>query len=312
MKYIISLIYSIIIIFPTLCTAENNNWYVKTNVYMEIEEYQDQQDSFNNKVYDKISTIGQLSLNNPTSDWRFLFEHRETLRNHGRNFSMSRDSYTRNRTQFEAIKQFIKSKKSNISVGFRYRKESNDSAPGTTARSANRLYAVTPSGSYNFDDTWSFNYWISYIYYSNYFNTNSYEAETEYGVTYRHSDTISAKLNIYIDKLWDKSFHDRFLQAQIRTYLPIKLSSNWQFTPYLRYYLGEHAYDKNGYLTQKVNNGFRVGADVQYQITPSLALWGGVAYEPTTWNYAKHNKITSGENNKQVLYVGKIGMKYNW
>ncbi|GAB1440138.1 monomeric porin OmpG [Providencia sp.] len=314
MKYIVSIIYSIIIIFPAISSAEkhNDSWYVNTNVYMEIEEYQGQRDSFNNKVYDKISTIGQLSLNNPNSDWGFSFEHRESLRNHGRNFSTSRDSYIRNRTQLDAIKQFIKSKKSNISVGFRYRKESNDSAPGTKARSSNSLYAITPSGSYYFNKSWSFNYWLSYIYYSNYFNTNSYEAETEYGVTYKYSDVITAKLNMYIDKLWDKSFSDRFLQTQIRAYLPITFNSSWQITPYLHYYLSEHTYDENSYLTQKVNNGFRVGTNVEYQVTPSLALWGGIAYEPTSWNYAKNNGVTSGENNKQTLYIGKIGVKYNW
>ncbi|WP_042846684.1 OmpG family monomeric porin [Providencia rettgeri] len=314
MKYIVSLIYSIIIIFPTICFSKKNQdaWHIKTNVYLEIEEYRGQRDAFNNKVYDKISTVGKLKLTNPASDWHFALEHRESLRNHGRNFSPSRDAYIRNRTQFDITKKLVKSKQSDLDLSFRYRKESNDSAPGTKARSSNRLYALTPSGNYYFNDNLSFNFWLSYLYYSNYFNSNSYEAETEYGITYQHSDALKAKLTVYIDKLWDNSFSDRFIQSQLRAYFPITLNDNWQFTPYFRYYLSEHTYDENHYLTQKAKNGFRIGADVEYHVTPSLTLWGGAAYEPTTWQYSKKNDITSGDNNKQILYLGKIGVKYTW
>lgn len=149
MKYIVGLIYSIIIIFPTICFSELNNdsWRVNTNIYLEIEEYQGQRDSFNNKVYDKISTVGQLKLFNPQSAWRFALEHRESLRNHGRNFTTSRDSYIRNRTQIDAIKKMINTPTSDLELGFRYRKESNDVEPNTKARSSNRLYGLTPAGS---------------------------------------------------------------------------------------------------------------------------------------------------------------------
>lgn len=314
MKYIISLVSSIIIIFPAICFSEINNdfWRVKTNVYMEIEEYQGQRDAFKNKVYDKISAVGQLALTNPESQWRFDLEHRESLRNHGRNFSTSRDSYLRSRTQLDITKQFIKTPKSDLEIGLRYRKESNDAQPGTKARSSNSLYGLTPAGNYQFNDNWSFDFWLSYYYYSHYFNSNSHEAETEFGVTYKYSDALKAKLALYFDKAWDKHFSTRFMQSQIRASLPFTLKSNWHITPYVRYALREDTYDENFYLVQKINNGFRLGTNIEYQATPSLTLWGGVAYEPSTWKYPKDNDVTSGNNNKQTLYLGKIGVKYRW
>lgn len=314
MKYIVGLIYSIIIIFPTICFSELNNdlWRVKTNVYLEIEEYQGQQDSNNNKVYDKVSTIGQLKLSNPKSDWRFSLEHRESLRNHGHNFSTSRDSYIRNRTQVDAIKKFINTKNSDLELGFRYRKESNDVKPGTKASSSNSLYGLTPKGEYRFNDNWSFNFWLSYFYYSNYFDDNSHEAETEYGITYKYSDALKAKFTVYIDQQWDKNFSNRFLQSQVRAYLPITIKPDWRVTPYMRYFLQENTYDENQYLTQKIKNGFRLGSVVEYQATPSLTLWGELAYEPSTWKHPKKNGVTSGFDNKQTLYLGKIGVKYQW
>jgi len=147
MKYIINLIYSIIIIFPAICFSERNNgfWCITTNVYMEIEEYQGQRDAYKNKVYDKLSTVGKLALTNPESLWRFNLEHRESLRNHGRNFGTSRDSYLRSRTQLDITKQFIKTPKTDLEIGARYRKESNDSPPETKVRSSSSLYALTPA-----------------------------------------------------------------------------------------------------------------------------------------------------------------------
>ncbi len=314
MKYIINLIYSIIIIFPAICFSERNNdfWRITTNVYMEIEEYQGQRDAYKNKVYDKLSTVGKLALTNPESLWRFNLEHRESLRNHGRNFGTSRDSYLRSRTQLDITKQFIKTPKTDLEIGARYRKESNDSPPETKVRSSSSLYALTPAGNYHFNDQWSFNFWLSYYYYSNYFNNNSHEAETEFGATYQHSDNLKAKLTFYYDKAWDKNFSTRFLQSQIRAYLPFTLKSNWHITPYIRYAIQEDTYDKHFYLVQKINNGFRLGTNIEYQATPSLTLWGGVAYEPSTWKNPKENGATSGNSNKQTLYIGKIGVKYLW
>ncbi|WP_369309181.1 autotransporter outer membrane beta-barrel domain-containing protein [Providencia rettgeri] len=314
MKYIINLVYCIILIFPVICFSETNNdfWRVKTNVYMEIEEYQGQHDKFKNKVYDKISTVGQLSLSNPESLWRFDLEHRESMRNHGRNFSTSRDSYLRSRTQLDITKQFVKTAKSDLEIGARYRKESNDAHPDTKSRSSNSMYALTPAGNYRFNNQWSFDFWLSYYYYSNYFNSNSHEAETELGVTYKYSDTLKAKLALYYDKAWDKNFSTRFIQSQIRAYLPFTLTTNWHISPYIRYTLQDETYDKNFYLVQKINNGFRLGTNVEYQATPSLTLWGGIAYEPSTWKNPKDNGMTSGDSNKQTLYIGKIGVKYRW
>ena len=161
MKSITGLILSTAIIFPTISYSQSteDHWRVKTNVYLELEEYQGQRDSQNNKVYDKASMIGKLSLTNPTSTWSFDLEHRESLRNHGKNFSNSRDSYIRNRTQIGATKQFIKDKISNLDINFTYRKESNDGTPGTQSRSSNSLYWLMPSGSIYLDSRWTFDFW---------------------------------------------------------------------------------------------------------------------------------------------------------
>ncbi|MCB6146268.1 hypothetical protein LHK12_18345 [Providencia rettgeri] len=51
---------------------------------------------------------------------------------------------------------------------------------------------------------------------------------------------------------------------------------------------------------------------MEYQVTPSLTLWSEFAYEPSTWKSPKKNGITSGYDNKQTLYLSKIGVKYQW
>ncbi|MEX5864292.1 OmpG family monomeric porin [Providencia hangzhouensis] len=61
---------------------------------------------------------------------------------------------------------------------------------------------------------------------------SSHEAETEFGVTYKYSDALKAKFTVYIDNQWDKHFSTRFLQSQVRAYLPITIKPNWKITPY--------------------------------------------------------------------------------
>ncbi|WP_272687590.1 hypothetical protein [Providencia sp. PROV149] len=82
MEYFKGLILSTAIILPTTAfsQASNDYWHVDTDVYVEVEEYQGQRDSFNNKVFDKVSMVGKLALTNPQSLWGFYFEHRESLK----------------------------------------------------------------------------------------------------------------------------------------------------------------------------------------------------------------------------------------
>ena len=82
--------------------------------------------------------------------------------------------------------------------------------------------------------------------------------------------------------------------------------------PYFRYYLNEHNYDSNQHTTQKVKDGYRVGTQVFYNLTPKLTLWGGFAVEPSTWENPKGAGITSGSNNRQTFYLGQLGVKYVW
>lgn len=312
-------ILSTAIIFPIASYSQSSqspssddHWRVKTNVYVELEEYQGQRDSQNNKVYDKASMVGKLSLSNLASTWSFDLEHRETLRNHGKNFSNSRDSYIRNRTQIGATKQFIKDKISNLDVNFTYRKESNDGTPGSKARSSNSLYWVMPSGSIKLDERWTFDYWGALYYYSNFYEANSYEFESEVGVSYKLTDSIKAKVSYYSDKAWDNEFTTQSLQRQIRLGLPVTINQDWSISPYFRYLINDNEYNNRGHLTQQLRSGYRLGTQVEYKVTPKLALWGGVAYEPTKWKYPKGSEKTSGNSNKQTMYLGQLGVKYSW
>ncbi|BBG60474.1 OmpG family monomeric porin [Providencia rustigianii] len=314
MRSINGLILSTTILFPIISYSQvkDDHWQVETDVYVELEEYQGQKDKFNNKVYDKASMIGKLSLTNPASKWQFDLEHRESLRNHGKNFSYSRDSYIRNRTQIGITRQMIKDKISNLDINLSYRKESNDGTPGTSARSANSLYWVMPSGTIHLDDKWDFNFWGAFYYYSNFYDDNTYEFESEVGVSYKITDDIKAKLSYYNDKSWNHEFETQTMQRQIRIGLPVTINQDWSISPYFRYLLTDSEYNQHGKSIQQLRNGYRIGTKVDYKITPKLTLWGGIAYEPTKWKYPKGGEKTSGASNNQTMYLGQLGVKYSW
>lgn len=314
MKYIKSLILAIITLFPPITLSQLNNdfWRINTDTYIEIEEYQGQRDAFKNKVFDKVSMIGELNLRNPESNWRFALEHRESLRNYGRNFSMSRGSYIRNRTQFGSTYQLVQNEASQLSLNFTYRKESNDSAPNTLAHYSHSLYWLMPAASYQFNEKWSLDFWTAFYYYSNYHRSNNHEWEAQYSIVYQYAPKIKGILSLYHDRVWASGFTNTFSQDQIRGELPITINQNWRIFPYFRYYLSEHAYNSAQVLTQKIKKGYRLGAKIEYNITPKLILWSGFAIEPTNWQYAKYNKITSGNNNKQTYYLSQLGVQYQW
>lgn len=314
MKYLKDLFLSTVIILPTAAISQANNdyWHIDSDVYVEIEEYQGQRDNLDNKVFDKTSMVGKLALTNPQSLWSFYFDHRESLRNYGRNFSTSRDSYIRNRTQIGVTRQLYKSHSTVLSLTGAYRKESNDSAPNTQSRSSGSLYWLMPAGSFYLNKKWSFDFWDAVFYYSNFLKSNSYEWEAEHGFSYQYSDSIKAKITLYTDRVWDNNFHKTFSQDQIRGYLPIKLSNRWSISPYFRYFINESGYDARKNLTQKVKNGYRIGTQIAYNLTPKLTLWGGAAIEPSQWKYPKDNYTTSGSNNRQTFYLAQFGIKYIW
>ena len=313
MKYINHLILFITTLFIPIGYSNtlNDFWQIETNIYIEVDEYKGQTNASGKKVFDKISTVGKLALTNPTSPWRFLLEHRESLRNHGRNLSQSRDAYIRSRTQIGVTWQYQHTEKLNFSLNASYRKESNDSVPNTTARGSNKLYWVIPSGTYHFNSTWSFNFWTAFQYYSRFYDSNIYGIETEYGITYRHSKYIKPRLAFYNDKLWGHNFKTLYYQDQIRGYLPIVINKAWSISPYFRYYLNQRTYNDKQ-LIQKIKSGYRIGSEITYRFTPKLTFWGSLALEPTTWMNPKMNNITYGNNNKQLLYLMQIGVKYRW
>ncbi|EMN4130621.1 OmpG family monomeric porin [Providencia stuartii] len=314
MEYFKGLILSTVIILPTTAfsQASNDYWHVDTDVYVEVEEYQGQRDSFNNKVFDKVSMVGKLALTNPQSLWGFYFEHRESLKNYGHDFSSSRDSSIRNRTQIGATRQLYQSAVAAFSLNGSYRKESNDSAPNTTALSSNSLYWLMPAGSIQINKKWSFDFWDALYYYSNFLASNYYEWEAEHGVTYKHSNAVTAKFTLYNDRVWDKDFNQVFARDQIRGYFPIKISEKWAITPYFRYFLNDSSYDSQKNLTQRIKNGYRIGTQIAYNVTPKLTLWGGAAIEATQWKYPINNHMTSGRSHSQTYYLGQIGIKYSW
>ncbi|WP_163464271.1 OmpG family monomeric porin, partial [Escherichia coli] len=88
------------------------------------------------------------------------------------------------------------------------------------------------------------------------------------GIVYKINDSATAKLYMYTDWTWDKDFNKTWEQNQIRGYFPVTLNQDWSIMPYFRYYLNEHNYDSNQRTTQKVKDGYRVGTQVFYNLTP--------------------------------------------
>ncbi|WP_272520390.1 OmpG family monomeric porin [Providencia sp. PROV223] len=292
--------------------VNNDYWRVSSTVYMELEKFEGHHNTSGRKVYDKTTMVGQLFLVNPESKWSFFLEHKESLRSYNHNFSTSKDSFIRNRTQIGATRKMYASEIGQFNLNVTYRKESNDSAPGTQARPSNTMFWLMPSGTYNFNDKWAFNFWDAVYHYDNFHAPNSYEWESEHGLVYKVNDSATAKVYLYTDWTWDKDFNKTWEQNQIRGYFPITLNQDWSVMPYFRYYLNEHNYDSNKRTTQKVKDGYRVGTQVFYNLTPKLTLWGGFAVEPSTWENPKNAGITSGGNNRQTFYLGQLGVKYQW
>lgn len=290
----------------------NDYWRISSNVYMELEKFEGHHDTSDRKVIDKTTMIGQLFLSNPESKWSFFLEHKESLRSYGHDLSTSKDSFIRNRTQIGATRKMYASDRGQFNLNLTYRKESNDSAPGTKARPSNTLFWLMPSGTYNFNDKWAFNFWDAFYHYDNFHAANSYEWESEHGLVYKMTDSATAKLYLYTDWTWDKDFNKTWEQNQIRGYFPVTLNQDWSVMPYFRYYLNEHNYDDHQRTTQKVKEGYRAGTQVFYNLTPKVTLWGGFAVEPTTWEHQKGAGITSGSNNRQTFYLGQLGIKYQW
>ncbi len=290
----------------------NDYWRISSNVYMELEKFEGHHDTSDRKVIDKTTMIGQLFLSNPESKWSFFLEHKESLRSYGHDLSTSKDSFIRNRTQIGATRKMYASDRGQFNLNLTYRKESNDSAPGTKARPSNTLFWLMPSGTYNFNDKWAFNFWDAFYHYDNFHAANSYEWESEHGLVYKMTDNATARLYLYTDWTWDKDFNKTWEQNQIRGYFPVTLNQDWSVMPYFRYYLNEHNYDDHQRTTQKVKEGYRAGTQVFYNLTPKVTLWGGFAVEPTTWEHQKGAGITSGSNNRQTFYLGQLGIKYQW
>ncbi|MCW2257157.1 outer membrane protein G [Providencia alcalifaciens] len=292
--------------------ANNDYWRISSNVFMELEKFEGHHNSTGRKVFDKTTMVGQLSLSNPDSKWSFFLEHKESLRSYNHNFSTSKDSFIRNRTQIGATRKMYSSDRGQFNLNMTYRKESNDSAPGTKARPSSNLFWLMPSGTYNFNDKWAFNFWDAFYYTNNFQAPHGYEWEAEHGIVYKINDSATAKLYLYSDIVWDKDFNKTFEQSQIRGYLPITINQGWSIQPYFRYYLHEHTYDAKQRTTQKVKDGYRVGTQVFYNLTPKVTLWGGLAIEQSTWDKVKSAGMTGGGNNRQTFYLGQLGVKYTW
>ncbi|MEX5993566.1 hypothetical protein [Providencia vermicola] len=49
--------------------------------------------------------------------------------------------------------------------------------------------------------------------------------------------------------------------------------------------MNDSSYDSQKNLTQRIKNGYRIGTQIAYNVTPKLTLWGGAAIEATQWKY---------------------------
>ncbi|OQY08365.1 MAG: hypothetical protein B6I28_04790 [Fusobacteriia bacterium 4572_132] len=160
-------------------------WQITTNIYFEVEKFEGHRDIDGDTVYDKLSPTTQLFLNNPDSKWSYFAMYQLSLRNRNENLESTDNSFNRNRFQVGATRKIINNERAMFNLNFTYRKESNDSAPGTDTRGNNNLYWIMPSGSYKLTDKLSFSYWDAFYYYDHFQNGNSTEWESEHGFTYK-------------------------------------------------------------------------------------------------------------------------------
>jgi outer membrane protein G len=289
------------------------SWNISSNIYMELEKFEGHRDADGNAIIDKLTPVAQLFISNPDSNWSYFLEHKVSRRSITDDLKNTDNSFQRNRTQIGATRKIINNDDAKFNLNATYRKESNDAAPGKDARGSHNLYWIMPSGEIKLTDKLSFSYWDAFYYYDRFVGNNDYEWEAEHGLIYRHNDNFMARVYLYNDWTWDNDRNKNWEQNQIRGYFPTKVNDDWSIMPYFRYFLNEKIYDAQDYsVTNKVDDGLRLGLNIDYHLTARSTLWAGVAYEKTNWDEAKDAGLTSGADNTQKFYLGQVGWKYRW
>jgi outer membrane protein G len=285
-------------------------WSLTANAYVEIEEFKDQRIS-GEDVYDKLSSILQLSAKNPESDWRYFFEVRRSIRNYTTSFESRDYSYNRDRVQLQATRNLYKSDKANLALAAVYRYEDNDNKLANSYD----MYWFMPSGAYKFTDKLSFTFWDGFYYYDNKKIENGKEWESEHGLEYKVNDQFTAKFMFYTDRTWDVHGNKTWAQNQIRGYFPTKLNDSWEVQPYFRYFINEKTYNpRTGKVLQRTegNNGGRLGIITGYNLSKSTTIWTNFAYENTKWRNPKPFNITNGDNNTQDFALYSLGVRHTF
>lgn len=142
-----------------------SEWNVASNIYMELEKFEGHRDADGNAIIDKLTPVAQLFINNPNSKWSYFIEHKVARRAITEDLNNTENSFQRNRTQIGATRNIIRNEDVVFNLNATYRKESNDSAPGTDARGSHNLYWVMPSGEFKITEKLSFSYWDAFYYY---------------------------------------------------------------------------------------------------------------------------------------------------
>lgn len=154
----------------------------------------------------------------------------------------SRSTYF-NRPELNVRYQWIDNEKYSIGLtggarnyGYHFEDE-NGNKTGT----ANMMrYKFQPDWNVNINQDVSFNGWLSLFKFHNDLDETGYadsRIETETGIKYKLSDTMSLQANYYLERGYNAD-EDRnngeFSTQEMRIYLPIELSSHVSITPYTR------------------------------------------------------------------------------
>ena len=149
----------------------------------------------------------------------------------------------------------------------------------TRDTTSNRWLNLQPDWRVGIFDKLSYEGWLGYYTMFNDATGSGYsdrEIETESGLVYKFNDTVSAKLNYYLDRGWDVGGQsvNSFNNQQIRGYLPVNLDlfsfGGSTVTPYFRQtvYNGadEHDTRLGLRLDQKLPGGFAVSLEYAYEM----------------------------------------------
>ena len=238
------------------------------------------------------------------------------ITNYNENHSFEYSDWTRgdylNRTELSGHYKFLDTDNYAVGLGIALRNYQwihKDSEPSSTN---NRWLNIQPDWRYSFTDKISYEGWLGFY---NMFNNGQdagytdKELETESGIVYKLNDTVSIKLNYYLDRGWnlgETSVHT-FNNQQIRGYVPVTLKifddKNTVVTPYFRQTVYNASWDEDNQRENKERDT-RLGIRLDQELPAGFAISLEYAYEmrdgvdtaPGTKDFNKYHYTGVGIN----------------